>query len=204
MTPDSARDDLAFLRSIVQAGDDGMRQFGEGYLVAGLCYGVQMLLHGAQLLGWASSNGLVGLAIAFGPTVVFTVLMVWQGHKHRHKRVGSVAGRAIGAVFAGVGFANLILIAIIGLAAWREQSVEVWLIYPCTVMVMQGAAWMVVWAVKRELFSAIVAIGWFAVSLAMGVSIGHPAAFVITTGLGLFLFMVIPGWIIVRRADKAA
>jgi hypothetical protein len=204
MTPPSAEDDLAFLRSIVEAGDDGMRQFGEGYLLAGLCYGIQMLLHGTQLLGWAPGDGPIGLAISLGPTVVFAGLMTWQTRKHRHRRVGSVAGRAIGAVFTGIGLANLILIAIIGLVAWRQQSIDVWLIYPCTVMVLQGAAWMVVWAMKRERLPAIVSLGWFAVSLAMAVSIGHPAAFVITTGLGLLLFMVIPGWIMVRRTDKAA
>ncbi len=53
MTADShsARDDLAFLRTLVEAGDTYYRPFGEAYFAAGLIYGAQMLMHAGQALG---------------------------------------------------------------------------------------------------------------------------------------------------------
>jgi hypothetical protein len=39
-TSQSADDDLTFLRSMLNAGDDINGPFGEGYLAAGICYGV--------------------------------------------------------------------------------------------------------------------------------------------------------------------
>ncbi len=51
----TARDDLAFLRALAEAGDDGQRQFGRVYLAAGLIYGAQMLAHAAQALGWIAT-----------------------------------------------------------------------------------------------------------------------------------------------------
>ena len=198
MNTDAIRDDLAYLRALAQPDDHGQRRFGEGYFAAGLCYGVQMLLHGAQLLGYLAGPTW-GLLIGLGPTIVFVALMAWLTWRHRRARPATVAGRAVAAVFSGVGLGNLALIAIIGVAAWRERSLEVWLIYPCVVMVLQGIAWTVAWAVRRKAWLGGVAGGWFAVGVAMGLAIGDITAFVIITGLGLLFFMVVPGWVMMRQ-----
>ena len=76
---EKARDDLAFMRALVEPTDNWQKQFGETYFAAGLCYCAQMLLHGGQFLGLAPSSGPVALAIGLGPTVVFLVLLVSQG-----------------------------------------------------------------------------------------------------------------------------
>ena len=47
----TARDDVAFLRSLIDSGEGILRGFGLTYLAAGLVYGVEMLLHGAQVAG---------------------------------------------------------------------------------------------------------------------------------------------------------
>ena len=77
MNADEARDDLAFMRSLVAAGEDGQKTFGQVYFAAGLCYGAQMLLHGAQALGIIPNNGALSLAIGFGPTAVFLAILIW-------------------------------------------------------------------------------------------------------------------------------
>lgn len=202
MSPsDTARDDLAYLKSLVQPGDDFSRNFGRAYFAAGLCYGVQMLLHGAQFLNWITGDT-AGLLIGFGPTVVFLTILVWLNRRSEARP--TLANRAVGGVFASAGAANLVLIFVIGFVAWRHQSFEIWLIYPCTVVVLQGAAWLVASAVRRRPWFLAVAVGWFVTGVGMAVSIGNMAAYIIVLGLGFLAFMVVPGVIMMRAPREAA
>ena len=68
------RDDLAFLRTLVQTGDDNLRQFGRLYFAAGACYLAQTLLGLGQAGGWIKGWP-IGLAIGVGPTVIFLVCL---------------------------------------------------------------------------------------------------------------------------------
>jgi hypothetical protein len=112
MTPKTAQDDLAFMRALVETNGGFQRSFGEAYFAAGLCYGVQMLLHAIQMLGWIG-DGAVGLAIGLGPTVVFIALLTWIIARGSRQPTGhGVVSRAVGAMFGAVGAANLALIAV--------------------------------------------------------------------------------------------
>ena len=201
MTSDSqsARDDLAFLRALV--GDDESaqsRSFGEAYFAAGLIYGGQMLLHAMQAMGWFGNSGLVALAIGIGPTLVFIPVIVWFHMRHRANPVRGSIGRAVGAVFAVVGAANVVLIAVIGAVAWREGSVTTWLIFPCAVFVLQGAAWLFAFAMRRRPWLAAVAAGWFVCAIAMALTVTMIGYFILSAGLGLWLCMALPGWLMLR------
>lgn len=201
MNTDTAREDLAYLKSLVQPGDDFSRSFGRAYFTAGLCYGVQMLLHGAQLFGWFTS-GLPSLLIGLGPTVVFLALLAWLNSRSGARP--TLANRAIGGVFAAAGAANLVLLVVIGLVAWRQQSLEIWLIFPCAVVVMQGAAWLVASQVRQRTWFLAVSLGWFATGIAMATAIGGGmAAYLIALGLGFLACMVIPGAIMMRPPKGA-
>ena len=202
MTPEpgsteSAREDLAFLRNLVEAGDSGRRQLGQGYLVAGLCYGLQMMGHAVSYFGHVT-NPLFNLIVGVAPTIVFLGLIVWLLRRDRPAR-STVTARTVAAVFSSVGWANIVLIVIIGSLAWRQQSLEIWLLYPCAVMVMQGAAWLVAYQVRRERFAAIIAAGWLVSALAAGLSIGHQGAFIAILGAAMLLFMALPGYLMIRN-----
>ena len=199
----SARDDLAFLRSLVERGD-GLRGWGESYLAAGLVYGGQMLLHVGQIVGWLPGAGPAMLLIAGGPTLVFLALLAWINARHRADRPSGGFGRAIGATFGAMGMANLALAAVIGSVAWREHSWIIWLIYPCAVFVLQGAAWLVAALVRRRGWMALVAAGWFVSGLAMGVMVTDIAAYILIAGLGIWTCMALPGWIMVRQARQSS
>jgi hypothetical protein len=80
------------------------------------------------------------------------------------------------------------------------HSFEVWLIFPCAVMVMQGAAWLVAWEVRKRPWFLAVAGGWFATGIAMGVAIGDLPVYVTIVGLGMFAFMLLPGAYMMRQA----
>jgi hypothetical protein len=202
MNANSAHDDLAFMRALVTAGEDGQRTFGEVYAAGGLCYGGQMLMHGAQALGWLPTSEVPALAIGLGPTVVFLVLLIGILSRQRPQNPTAI-NRAVGAVFGAVGLANLLLIAIIGSVSWRLHSQTVWLIYPCVVMVLQGMAWLVAFMLRRRSWMGVVALGWFLTGLGMGAAILDMAAYIIVAGLGLFGFMLVPGLVILRQSRSA-
>lgn len=203
MNTDTAREDLAFLRGLVQPDEHWQRGFGESYAAAGGCYGVQMVLHGLQGLGFIPDIPWLGLLIGAGPSVVFVLLLIWIHHRNPWRAKGGVTSRAVGAVFSAVGTANFFLIAIFGTAAIREHSLKIWLFYPCVVLVLQGAAWMVAWALRRQSWLAVVAVGWFFTGLAMGLAIDHIGWFILLGGVGFFAFMLAPGIVMMRQASRA-
>jgi hypothetical protein len=195
---EAIRDDLAFLRALVQGGDDFLRGFGRGYFAGGVCYLVQTLLGEGQALGWVPSKGLLALVIAFGPTVVFLValaVIISRGHAPSPGQ----ASRTMGAIFGAVGLANLVLIAVIGSIAWRERSFTIWMIYPCTVFIMQGAAWLTTYALRRRAWAALVAAIWFVCALGMGFGVRSFTWYLAFASLGLGLGMAAPGaWLMTR------
>ena len=203
-TPQSAQDDLAFMRSLVQSGSGIQVQFGEIYFAAGLCYGVQMILSATQNLAWTPARGAWTLTIGLAPSVVFFAALSWIIWRHRHAAPTGVVGRAIGAMFGCVGLANLALIAVIGSVALRERSLTTWLIYPCAVFVLQGAAWLAAFSLRRRGWLGLVAAGWFATAIIMALCVQTPNYFILSCGIGLLLFMVVPGAVMIRLARKSA
>jgi len=205
MTTDAAtaRDDLAYLRTLFGSADI-LPGFGEGYFAAGLIYGAQMLLHVAQALGWTPSSGLLDLGIGLGPTAVFIPLICWINWRHRQDRPSTAVGRAVGGVFAAVGLSNVVLAAAIGMVAWREQSLTTWLIYPCVVFALQGAAWFVTALMRRRAWMWAVVAGWWACAIAMAASVQTIFVYVAVAGVGIWLCMALPGWVMIRQGRPAA
>ncbi len=179
------------------------RVLGRAYFLAGLCYGGQMLLHTAQGLGFIPASGLAGLAVGVGPTVIFIPLLIWIIGKNRWSEGAGLVGRAVGRVFAAVGLSNIVLIAIFGTIALRKHSLEIWLIYPTTVFVLQGTAWLFAFMMRRRPWHGFVAFGWFACALAMGFTIDKPSLYVLFAGIALWLFMALPGLILMRTPRTA-
>jgi hypothetical protein len=197
----TARDDLAFLRALAEAGDDGQRQFGRVYLAAGLIYGAQMLAHGAQALGWIATPSWGGLAIGLGPSALFLAVLSWLLIRHRGGRPTPMA-RVVAAVFSAVGLANIALVVVVGYVAWREHSLTTWLIYPCAVFILQGAGWMISAVLRRRSWQGWVAAGWVAAGLAMALSVQSMGAYILFAGLGLWACMALPGAILLSAAAR--
>ena len=197
------RDDLAFLRGLVQRSDDYFKIMGRAYFAGGLCYLGQTLLDLAQSLGWIpTANGALDLAIGFGPTVAFVIslLIVLPWGRRKVSSPGQV-DRAIGAFFGAIGLSNFALIVVIGAVAWREKNLTIWLIYPCAVFIFQGAAWLTMFALRRRVWVALVAATWFVCALGMGWGIGDLRIFAAFASLGLLLGMTLPGaWLMTGKS----
>jgi hypothetical protein len=195
---DTARDDLAFLRGLL--GDDGqpMKSFGQAYFAAGLIYGGQMILHALQAMHLLPQDQATYMLVSFGPTLLFLPVLGWIIVINRRNVVGGTTARAVSSIFGVVGIANLVLAAVIGAVAWREMSATTWLIYPCSVFVLQGAAWFFAYMMRRKVWHLAVALGWFVNAVAMAVTVTQLGWFILFAGAGLWLFMALPGFLMLR------
>ncbi len=200
---DSAREDLAYLKTLVghDSGGDVWRFAGRLFAVGGAVYGVQMLFHGAQILGF-NPSGPVTLLFMFGPTVAFLVYMTWaiiKGGKNA-KPMGTT-GRAVNAIFTATGLCNLVFLIIFLPPSIQSGDFRIWLFYPAVVFAVLGGAWYAAWQLRRRLWMLGTAAGWMISAAAMGLTRGH-WAYVVICGACLVLFMMLPGIAMARgKAD---
>jgi hypothetical protein len=204
MNTDTAREDLAFMRSLVQPDEHWQRNFGEIYAAAGACYGGQMILHGLQTFGLIPNDGPPALAVGFGPTVLLLLLVVWIVRRHRGEAIGGISSRTVRSVFSAIGLANLALIVMFASVAIRQHNLTIWLLYTPVVLVTQGAAWLTAFMLRRKLWFGLVAAGWFAIGVGMGLAIEDLRLFILIGGVGFFAFMLAPGLVMMRQAARAA
>ncbi len=208
MTADSgtARDDLAFMRAVVQDGASGMTAaLGESYFAGGLIYGLQCLVQCSSALGLPAIPAAWQPAAGIGPTLIFCVALTAIILRHRKDGQGGFVGRAVGAAFACLSVSNLALIVVIGSLAIARHSIEIWLLYPCSVFVMQGASWLIAYALRQRLWLLAVGLGWYAAAVALALSITVSITlFGLIAGVSLVLLMAAPGAAIMRLARNPA
>ena len=203
-TPQTAQDDLAFMRSLIGTADGFYAPFGQAYFMAGACYTGQMVLTIGQMLAWFPSSPIWSLTIGFGPTVLFLAILTWINRRAGRATLPGLVGKTIAYVFGAVGFANLALVAVIGSVAWRQHDAITWLIYPCAVFVLQGAAWLVAYSLRRRIWLRLVGVGWFSMAIAMALSVRVMPLFLLSAACGFLFCMLIPGAILMRLARKRA
>lgn len=198
------KSDLAFLRALVSDGSGLLPPgFGEAYLAGGLIYGLQVLVQ-SLAAGSLAPSPVWGAVLGIGPSFIFIAVLAAIFWRYRKVRGGGTTSRAVGATFGAVGLANLALICVIGSVAIRHRSLEIWLIYPCVVFVLQGAAWLIAAGLRRRAWQLLIGLGWFAAAIAMALSLGTMRWFALIAGASLIGLMAIPGAVIMRLARKRA
>jgi hypothetical protein len=201
---ESARDDLAYMRSLIGGGTERMlATIGEAFFWAGLLYGAQCGLHALQVVGLAPGTGLPALAIAWVPTILFCAVLTVIVWKSRKAPEGGPSSRALGAVFQGAGLANLVMAFVFAYGAYKFETPGLWLYHPVVVCMFQGVAWYVAWVILRRAWLGFVAIGWFATTVGLGSVIGDGGWYLAILSVALIVLMAIPGWVIWRGAKKA-
>lgn len=193
----TASEDLAYLRGIVETSGS-QRTTGILFITGGLLYGGQVMGHWGQAAGLVVLNPLGGLILTLGPTVVFLAITTWVLTRSRGKPTGSTA-KAFSAVFSSIGMTNLVMVAIFAPAAIREQSWSTWLFYGAVVYALQGCGWLTAFSLRKELWMAVTAAGWFAAAIAMGLLIAAPLTYALVAAVSLTVLMVGPGLIMMRK-----
>jgi len=202
---ESARDDLAYMRSLVSGTGAMQATIGEAFVWAGILYGSQCILHWLQTLNLVPGEGLVALAVSLAPTIVFCAVLAWIIWKDRKTKTTGVASRALGAVFQGAGLANLVMAFVFAYGATKAESLGLWLYHPIVVCMFQGVAWYVAWVILRRGWLGLVAAGWFATTVALGVAVfADVGVYLLILGVALIVLMAVPGYAMWRGAKKAA
>lgn len=199
----SAQDDLAFMRQVVEAGNSRTAMAGgSAFLFGGLIYGAQCFLQWLAIIGVLPLNPLGWLLVSLVPTAIFLAVLTWilwgtRGMiEPRHSRF-------INAIFSAAGGTNLVVLIVIGTYAIRKDSGEIWMLYACIVFTLQGAGWLVAYTLRRRLWLLAVALGWFATAILLGFLIGSIPEFVLVCALSLWLFMALPGYVMMQLAKRA-
>lgn len=203
----TVRDDLAFLRTIAEGGGErgGVGAAGGAlYGAAGLLYGMQTLTYLGQEKGVLRLSALGNMVMAWLPTVLFLILMTIVIIIDRKRPQVGAANRAINAAFAGTGIANLALVVIFAAAAGRHKDFHYWLFHPAVVFVIQGAVWYVIFMLRRRIWMLLVASGWLASGVALGLLIERADLYLLVASIGLFAFMMVPGFHMMRQALRTA
>lgn len=201
---DRARDDLAFMRSLVSGGERFQAAAGKVFLWAGVIYGLQCVGHWLDIAGLIKLPPLGMLALSFGPTLVFLVFVGFVIWEDRKAPKGGPTARALNAVFQGAGLANLVMAFVFAYGAHKAQNFTVWLYHPVVVCMFQGVAWYVAWTIRRRAWVGLVSLGWFAVTVALGVTIDNPGAFLLIIAVALFGLMAIPGYAMMRLGQRGS
>lgn len=204
MTHDTttAADDLAFLRGLVDSPDGGpvWRFTGKVFAVGGLLYGAQCVYHWAQIQGLVLPDTLA-LAALIAPTALFLVWLAVELIRSGHSlRPQGSSNRSMSAIFSATGMVNLVLLVIFAPPAIQSGDFRVWLFYPAVVFALQGGAWYAAFQIRRKLWMLATALGWMVAAGGMGLTRGEPV-YVLICGAALFLCMMLPGLVMMRRKD---
>ena len=197
----SARDDLAFLRALAEGGGESQRGTGIALVAGGLLYGLQCFVAGAQAYGWLHLGDMAMTVFSSAITVVFLVAISWISWRGRNAPRGGVVARALSAAFGSAGTATLSLLCVFASVAIRDKSLTIWLLYPCAVFALQGAAWMVAWMLRRRAWLGVVALGWLVSAVVLAWTIDTPL-YPMIAGVALVLFMAVPGAVMMRPAQN--
>ncbi len=194
-------DDLAFLRALAEGGGEQQRATGMALWVGGLLYGAQCFIFGAQTYGWVNLSELAQSVVSVGITVVFLIAIIWITVRSRAPLTGGIVARALNAVFASAGTATLSMLVAFATIALREESITIWLLYPCTVFALQGAAWTAAWMLRRRAWMGVVGLGWLVSAAVLAISIGSPH-YPMIAGFALVFLMAVPGRVMMRSAAR--
>lgn len=199
ITPESAGDDLAFLRRLMSSDDNAAwrRGFGTIYGLWGIVFGLALLPEWARWSGYVDLPENYWLWTAAIVTVVLTIGTIWIT-KRAPPTVGA-QGKALNAVFGGVGWANAVVLVALVMASGVLDDGRIMMLHAVVVFAFQGACWFAIWSLRRRLWIGLVSAGWFVSAILAGLTLATPS-FILVCALALLLLMALPGLLMARTA----
>lgn len=201
--PPSIEADLAFLRALVEGGGRPPMTLAVVFLAGGLLYGLQCLFHIAQSWGWIAWPGLANLAFILAINIAVCAVIVWAVLRDRRNGPGlrgPLSSRALTPGLSAAGWTNLAMVIVFGFGAARDDDFAIWLYYPAVVFGLQSAAWMMAWMLRKQAWMLAVALGGWAVTVALGLLVRDPLTYLYVCTAALFGLFALPGWHMFRLA----
>lgn len=199
----TAQDDLAFLRNLVESSSRSPMPGGALFLAGGLLYGVQTLFHWIHAMAWITPPTWVALFFSIAPTIAFLIVLTRFLVQQKKQGTGGIAKRALDAAFAAAGLCNLTLALVFGFLAFQQKSLFMWLLYPIVVFSLQGAAWQTAFRLQGRAWMGFISYGWFAGAVGLGLTIGT-THYILVVAACLFLLMALPGALMLRTAKTTS
>jgi hypothetical protein len=192
------RDEISYIREMVE--DDGSVQqaSGIGLIVAGSVFGLAALRAFALASGWLHWPAALQPFLPWDAIALFFVVLLpllAARARRRSARAGAFAmnatSRTVWASWAAVGFGYAA--TAVGLSFAGSQAAAT------ALFAFWGSGWLVAAAAYRRAGFAIVALGCYLVTIASGLLAGHPQELLLQ-GLALWGLVALPGVMVLRQS----
>jgi hypothetical protein len=210
MTSDTqtARDDLAFLRSLVDEDwRPGTWMFGALYLLVGVALAAHVLISWSVGAGYLPLRGTSLVATYVGLYVVASLVWLWiYGRVRRASQrgglsVASVKGRAGAVVLTSAFLGHLVMMIVFFIVAARQRNQVFVELAPLVLFTLQSVVWFVIHAMRRQRWQALTAWGWLVAVLALAPLVGT-SAFNLGIAVTALVLMIVPGAYMMHVASK--
>lgn len=200
------RDDIAYMKTLAQAGRGGQILGGSILLMCGLIFST------TSVVAWAidvrylpAIMGKVGLewAVAIVVQLIGLAILIPAIHKRAKAGGGNLHSALFGAVWSTIGMAIFVAIISCVIVANRAHDVSAMLGFVPVIMVLYGAGWAISSAISGQKWMRLVAVGCALSAPLLGWVIASPVLYLVF-GAAIFLFMAVPGLKLVQPPRAAA
>lgn len=198
--------DIAWMRQLAEEGGQAPMRGASILFAAGLIYGAASVAHWAIEAGLIAQSGPVtGLVWLIATGLFLVVVFAVNLRLGRDGGVKTGAGRAVGAVWSGVGygiFALFSAIAVIGYRLGESAMLVTLAMIPSVIMVFYGVGWGVTATMQKSQRLWWLALASLVAAPLLAVLTGQPAQYLAYAG-ALFLLMALPGFLLMRGSSRA-
>jgi hypothetical protein len=193
------RDDIAFMRSLAEAGRTAPMQGGSILMAAGLIFGA------CALATWAfvamATSPLFMIVLWFGGTLLFFGVLVAVKRRMPAK---TGPGQAAGLVWAGAGWAVFVIVLSLMILGYRANAPWIMAAICPVVMATYGSAWTVAGLLTHRVWIRLVGLAAFAMALVCAWFGLEVRLMFLIYAISLFGLVALPGFILMRQAQRAA
>jgi len=194
------RDDIAFMRSLAEAGRGGPMKGGSILVAAGLIYAACAFTTWAAADSPLMTNPLFMPVLWFGGTGLFFVALAVLRRQLGPK---TDANQAAGLIWAGAGWAVFVIVLSLVVMAYRFNAGWILAAICPIVLATYGAAWSVAGILTKAGWMRAVGFGAFAMALVCGWYARDVAMLFLLYGISLLGLVALPGYLAMRQVQRA-
>ncbi|MBW8881089.1 MAG: hypothetical protein JF615_06600 [Asticcacaulis sp.] len=202
MSSSNLHDDIAYMKSMAEAGNAGPLPNGATLFWAGILYGLASIGQYGLIQGWLPRTGWMAAVIWFGASIIFGVLAFALGFERWRRRGQPMGTRAVNFAWSAVGLGIVFLLLTMFVVSTRVSDFTSisYLIAPL-ILLLYGVGWWVSAQIACQGWLKVIAFGCFIGAPAMGYLTGQPEQ-LLAYAAALVLFAAVPGFVLMR-AEKA-
>ena len=204
--PETTAADIAWMRKLAEEGADAPMRGASILMVAGLLYSAASVVHwlaAADFLPLTINQASLGWLVA---TVAFWIaLAVMTPRIRKGGGMNTVANRAAGIAWSGVGWGVFALALSMGVLGWRlgaTAAPALFTLIPSIIMVFYGAGWAVSAALFKNRMMWLLSAASFVAAPLLAVFAGQASQY-LAYAVALFGLMALPGYLFMRAAKRA-